>query len=513
MKRMMRCLDYIKKRFEMADHTSSVKEPYLTEPMRVERDIRLGILDSLLTSPRRDLAQVAELHREIMEYDPFFYSRLAVWYQKNGDLRDHQEVFIANLLAAESVEYRDAGFLLLQELPPYQVARVIRFMKEVLNKVPRSTRTAVECYLRVREADPNRFDQAALRARKAMKSLYAGLHIKPSERADLVLFKNDPPTGSMAWKLKQLAQARSPHEQARLIGEHRIPYTIAVGAVGKLTRPVLAALITTMSSAEVLNNIGSLKRRGALKDRILKGLVKEKLCTAQSDKRVSAFKARVAVEATGIRGTIRNQLVAVTDKQLAHRGRITRPIGLLIDKSSSMTEAIELGKQIGAMISGITDAELHVFAFDTVAYQIHCSGTELSDWARALRGVRADGATSVGCGIEAMRLKNIRVEQVIIVTDEGENTRPFIGTAWRDYCQTMQIVPSVLLVRVGEACNTVQRGLAKVGATVEKFTFTGDYYALPNLIPLLTHPSRLELMMEILDTPLPVCSDNVRRAA
>ena len=38
---------------------------------------------------------------------------------------------------------------------------------------------------------------------------------------------------------------------------------------------------------------------------------------------------------------------------------------------------------------------------------------------------------------------------------------------------------------------------------VDVFQFTGDYYALPNLVPLLSKPSKLELLMEILDYPLP----------
>ena len=38
---------------------------------------------------------------------------------------------------------------------------------------------------------------------------------------------------------------------------------------------------------------------------------------------------------------------------------------------------------------------------------------------------------------------------------------------------------------------------------VPAFTFKGDYYALTNLIPLLTRPSMLELLMEIMEYPLP----------
>ena len=39
---------------------------------------------------------------------------------------------------------------------------------------------------------------------------------------------------------------------------------------------------------------------------------------------------------------------------------------------------------------------------------------------------------------------------------------------------------------------------------VNTFMFAGDYYSLPNLIPMLNAPSRLELLLEILETELPV---------
>lgn len=484
-------------------HNTNIRELFKDSSTRSERDLRLEMLDSLLTTPRRDLGLVASLHSQMLKIDPLFYGRLAVWYQKHGDVRDHKEVFIAHLLASDMLEHRDAGYVLVQDLPPYQVARVVRFMKEVLNKLPRSTRTAVEHYLRSRETSTEVFDRAALRGRKAMKSLYAGLHVKPSEHADLVLFKNSPPEGSLPWKLKVLAATEDSAEQARLIVEHRIPYTVAVGAVGKVTPTVLIALISAMSPAEVINNIGSLKRRGAMDHPQIKELIDAKLLKAGSDKRVSAFKAQVAADAVGVDAATREQLAQVTNEQVRRHGRIRKPTAILVDKSSSMTNAIELGKRIAAMISGITDAELHVFAFDTLPYRIGCSGTELSDWEKAFRGIHAGGATSVGCAIEAMRMKNIRVEQIIIITDEEENTAPLVGRAWETYQDAMKIAPNVVILRVGYASTIVQTSLKRAGAQVDTLTFQGDYYALPNLIPLLTRPSRLELLMEILETPLP----------
>jgi len=126
-----------------------------------ERDLRLEMLNSLLTTPHRKLEKVTEIHQLIVELDPIFYGHLAVWYHNNGDVRDHKEVFIGHLLTSNLNEHRDAGFMLLQTLSPYQVARVVDFMKQHRGKVPRSARTAVRRYLRKREQNPNQWDRAA----------------------------------------------------------------------------------------------------------------------------------------------------------------------------------------------------------------------------------------------------------------------------------------------------------------------------------------------------------------
>jgi hypothetical protein len=476
-----------------------------------ERDLRLEILNNLLTTPHRQLEQVAAIHQAMAQRDPIFYGHLAVWYQRNGEVRDHKEVFVGNLLTSALTEHRDAGFVLLQEFPPYQVARVVDFMKQRLGKVPRSGRTAVRRYLRAREKDPLLFDRAALRARKAMKHLYATLHIKPGERADAVLFKEAPPADSLAFVLKHLAKASTPAEQARLIVAHRIPYTIAVGAVRQLTPTVLVALINAMSPQEVINNLNSLKARGAFEHAEVKQLIEEKLEKAQSDVRVSAFKARVAADAAELDRETAARLERVTDEQVKKRGTITKPTCLMVDKSSSMTHALEVGKRIAALISGIAEAGLTVYAFDTMPYPVQAGGTQLSDWERAFQHLKADGATSIGCALEALRLKKQAAEQVILVTDEEENTAPYFADVYEAYRRDLHVAPSVVIVKVGSASDWLERKLRERQVPVETFTFAGDYYSLPNLVPLLTRPSRLELLMEILETPLPTRDDKSKQ--
>jgi len=472
-----------------------------------ERDLRLEMLNSLLTTPHRKLEQVAEIHQLIVELDPIFYGHLAVWYQRNGDVRDHKEVFIAHLLTSDLSIHREAGFVMLQELPPYQVARVVDFMKQHRNKLPRSARTAVQRYLKVRESNPALFDRAALRGRKAMKHLYASLHIKPSERANAILFRDAAPVGSLAEVLKQLAIATSPAEQARLIVEFKLPYTIAIGAVQQLTPVVLVALIHSMTHQEVINSLKSLQARGAMDHPEVKKLIDSKLEAAQKSDRVSAFKARVAADLTELDAETAAKLEKVTNEQVKRRGTITRPTALLVDKSGSMESAIDLGKRLAAMISGVTQADLFVYAFDTIPYPVTAQGKELTDWERAFQHIRAGGGTSVGCGLEAMRKKRQIVDQIIVVTDEGENTAPYFGEVYKTYCRELATLPNVVIVRVGGYCTWLETQLKQQQASVETFTFAGDYYSLPNLVPLLCRPSRLDLLLEILDLPLPVRVD------
>ena len=45
-----------------------------------------------------------------------------------------------------------------------------------------------------------------------------------------------------------------------------------------------------------------------------------------------------------------------------------------------------------------------------------------------------------------------------------------------------------------------------IGCVIE---FRGDYYALPNVIPLLAMPSQADLLMDILSYPLPSRNPNL----
>ncbi len=503
--------------------------------MSFERDLRLDILNTLLTTPHRELARIWPVHRDLAELDPRFYVRLAAWYHDHGDVRDHKEMFIVALVLSGFDGHRDVGLALLRRLPPYQVIRVLDFIhgRKATRKVkaagaaatgngeaakaarvveefglfrnpPRALRTEIVRYLREREADADWFDGSVLVARHAIKRMYALLHVAPHERAQKILFDEDPPADSRIFALKKLAAAESPVEQARAIIEHAIPYRVATTVVKQMTPTVLLALIDRMSPQELINNLGALNRRGALDNPELKALVEVKLQDARTAERVSAFKAEEAMKATDLSDDIKRSLEQVADAQVKAKGRIDRPTALLIDKSGSMSVAIELGKRIGALVSSVSAQALYVYAFDTLAYPIQATGPDLAAWEAAIKGITAGGGTSCGVAVEMMRRKKQYVEQIILVTDEGENTAPLFVETLKKYREEVKADPNVCFVRTPGAVTALEEQARKAGIMVDAFQFTGDYYALPNLVPLLSRPSKLDLLQEILEYPLPV---------
>jgi len=530
-----------------------------TQPMNpVERDTRLSILNTLLTTPHRKLHEIYPIHQEMVRQDPHFYVRLAAWYSDHGDVRDHKEMFIVNLVLSEFAEHRDVGLALLRELPPYQLGRVCDFIggrkvtrKNAMGKVegkvevsvagqslgvakdvqisgtvteshglfrslPRSLKTEVAAYLREREADPEWFDATVLSARKTLKRLYAWLHIPHGERAQQILFEDAPPPDSRLAALKTLAQAKEPAEQARAIIELRIPYRVASTVVAHMTPTVLLALVQVMSPQECINNLAALTRRGAMNVPEIKAAVEAKLGEAKTGKRVAALKGAEAVKAVAKAGgqldagTVK-QLEAVADAQVKAKGTISRATAIFIDKSGSMEQAIEVGKRIAALVSSVCVADVWVYAFDTGAIPIlRQPGDTLADWERAFSLIRAHGGTACGIPFHYMAANKQVAEQVVIVSDGGENNQPTFAAGLDHYMRTLKLSqrPGVVFVhvpvryQVGHA-NTLSPNLRAAGIEFDQWDFNGDYYSLPNLVPMLAKGSKLDLVMQIMQYELP----------
>jgi len=492
-----------------------------------------------MTCPHRDTKELQKVHEAIRQQDPVFYCHLAAWYQKNGDIRDHKEVFDAMLLTDPYIENRETGLALFQQHALFMKAKIRGFIrgkkvvlrektgkqvkrgkklvdeiknstiKTGLNKnIPSSLRTEIIRYLEWLEADNDRFDSAALKNFNDLRSLYAGYGIqrKGSERAQKILFKKEIPEDSKLAIFKKIINAETPEKAAHLIVENKIPYSTAVGLVDKITPSILIAFINNMTAQEIITNMASLEDQGVMANLGTKKLVMDKLGKAETAKNVTALKSKTAKNTGRIKDAdVLKQLDKIADVQIKKQGTIKVPTGLLIDKSGSLQEAITVGKQIAATISGATTADLHVVAFDSMARIIKAKEPTLTAWEEAFSPIRSGGGTSIGCALEFLLRYNLYVEQLIIVTDEDENSSSLkFVTVFPQYVEKMKITPHIVIVRVGNIKPNLSTDLKQKSIPFDVYEPKGgDYYGLPGLITLLSRKSTLDLVYEIMDFQLP----------
>jgi hypothetical protein len=157
----------------------------------------------------------------------------------------------------------------------------------------------------------------------------------------------------------------------------------------------------------------------------------------------------------------------------------------------------------------VITADFRVYAFDSAAFEVKVEVQDgkrptLSDWEKAFKFIKADGSTSIGSAMMKLLKDRIYVEQLAIVTDGEENTAPYLARVWAEYAKEMAIAPSVIIVQVGAYNPHFVRGLQGHGIEVMAYQFGGqEYYALPNLLPLLALPSKAELVDAIMQYGLP----------
>jgi hypothetical protein len=95
------------------------------------------------------------------------------------------------------------------------------------------------------------------------------------------------------------------------------------------------------------------------------------------------------------------------------------------------------------------------------------------------------------------------VENIVLVTDEGENQSPLFLPTLQKYRQQMNADPNVCIVKTQGAIDHMERQAKAVGVNVDAWQFSGDGYSLPGIIQFLIKPSKIDLLMEIMSWELP----------
>jgi hypothetical protein len=476
-----------------------------------ENRSRALVFQTLMNVPHRDYSLLVPSLREAMDNDPDFVARACVHIAHESKIRDQQDCAIIALLQASPAfpEYREAGRCLLlgsdvydiepenePGLPPFRIFRVEQHIRgDTGYKVPRLMRGIMGDYLHFLEDDPRRFDGVAVQNRKSLRSAYHNYHIKAGERAEWLVSDAPLPADSKMEVVRTIANSTDLREQIRLIVEEKIPYRIAVSLIGNVSPAVGMALLEVMSPTEALNSRAWIERSGLLdvsevRDVYLGKIAKVK-SVASADHRKSAQGKDEEVEAV---------LTQAKDKAVA-TSQIERSTLLLVDKSGSMESSIAAGIEFGARIAPMCP-DLMCVAFNDYAQEIKVSGDgSLSDWKHAFRGIRASGRTSIGGALEYAVRKGFTPEQVVIISDGGENTMPYYSNVVN---RTGTQMPDTTLIRIGgPSGDSLSHNMAHDGWPMHLFEFTGDYYLFDQVIALLGGPRAKSVVEAILETELP----------
>ena len=465
------------------------------------------IVASLMRSPHGKLEEYQSVGTQAANSEPEFLAHLIAYNREKGQIRDSKVALPVISLSVPGLheDFRQNALAHLAILVPRELLRAVRFSLQIRTPGNNAAlRRMVERYLRAKEDNWAHWQKVAVQHRASMKGLYSIWHIKPSTMAEAILFKGERPKGSVFEAIYQL-KSMSAAEAAGTIMERRIPFLIAMGALGPGAKEpdLVMALIERMSPAELVNNTKMLEKLGIKTIPALRAAYEQALGRAGGSKKMASFKATVAAEAVEDEA-LKAKLQNLQEKQIQALGGVDGNWLVLGDQSGSMSEAIEMARQVSATLAKVVRGQVHLVFFNTSPRHVEVTGKTYDQILVATKHVKAEGGTSIGCGLLALAEKNIEIDGIAVVSDGGENTPPMFAHVYKAYSQAIGKEVPVYLYRTDGEPDSFSRNLKAAGIDIQVFDLTGgkvDYYALPQLINSM-RTARYSVIDEIMATPL-----------
>jgi hypothetical protein len=500
---------------------------------------KTAVIRELTRSPHGKLSEYVPVGRQAASSDPDFFAHLIAWNEKRGQVRDAKVALpILALSNGVTEPFRENALAHLAKLDPRNFVRALDFAREV--KTPghgRTLRRLVDQYVRAREANWAWWERSVLQHRASMKTLYARYHLKPGKAEYQVILNRRsakglshalPPTGTV-FETVRLLPMLAPGEAATAIVEQRIPFLVAVGAIGKRLKEddaLCIALLERMSPTEVVTNTKMFERLGVRTRPGVRSAFESALARVAESKTTS-FKTTKAAEAVESEA-LRTKLRAAQEKQVEKLDSVEGNWLVLGDKSGSMEHSIEVARQVAAALARVVKGEVQLVFFDQSPHYVEATGKTLDQLLEATKYVQAEGATSVGCGLQYAVDRGFDIDGIAIVSDAEENRPPLFASVYARFAAREGKTPPIYLYRVflpaAERAklhriygpgfldrDTLTPSIEKEGFDVQVFELSPDfdYYSLPNLVQTM-RANRYSLLDEIRATPLLTLRDVFR---
>lgn len=525
-----------------------------------EKDIRMAFLSALLGVPHGvfspGTAPEAAAHVEMQKADPEFYRKFAYWYFQTSKLRmkDHNVLFCTTLFKSSSHIDRKLGKYLLMQLRPHEVHRVHDGVKrrgpvddlpdeplvmgETPVGVPRSLKTAIIAYLTIlSERD---LDYHSVRSRRELQDLIRISHINPQRlpgrKAQIlawILDKGPPLKDTMGAVFERVREEQDPIRMADLIRSHRIPYVMITGVLKNQAdnSTVQVAQFETMTLIETINHIEMFHRSGLLEQPEFRNRLIAKITNPEMIQRSRLLPFRplkLYRSHSEFPKDIRDALMSYADLAFLNIPDIVGDTLVLVDKSGSMTGIlIELGVLVSAAIAGKVEGTLIARAFDDRCYNIDLpENLTVSEIYRLIHSIQASGMTSIEVALQPAMENAENYDNIVVVTDEEENTEPFFTPLLQKYRNTVNRDVRIMIVSThapedeigGGGEVLISRRLQDAGEPFLRFCLSRsrdrrrrrgwrirgpDIVGLEFLFELMRFWNRYDLISEIMATELP----------
>jgi hypothetical protein len=473
------------------------------------------IVAELSKSPHGSLKEYVPIGQQAVKQEGEFAAHLIAWNHKVGQIRDSKVALPVIGLAYENdAELLDNAFAHLALLGPRELLRAFYFARELRpsGKMVK-LRQLIGDYLHEKEQDKG-WDHIAIQHRKTLKELYSLGHVLPEkDRTHAVLWgfkgKGDNkvllpvPKGSVFEVVANLKNM-SPTEAAGSIMKYRIPFLIAMGALGaKAKEPDLVqALIGAMSATELTTNVKMLEKLGLKTNPALRGAFDKAMEKASTSKKATLKTTKAAEAVTD--SVLREKLRGLQTKQIAAAGGPEGDWVILADKSGSMHHAIEAACHVAGSLTQFVKGKVGLIFFDTSPMAVDVTGLSLDQIQKATKHFRANGGTSIGCGLNRMLVEKVAVDGIVIVSDGGDNTAPLFADVYPKYAKFVDKDVPVYFYQLSGETDKLTPHMQRNGLEMTTFDLRGsklDYYSIPNTVKTL-RSNQYSLVEEILQTPL-----------
>lgn len=484
------------------------------------------IVAELTKSPHGDLAKYAPIGVQAAKDDSDFFAHLVAWNALKGEIRDAKQALPVLALAGTPGEddvYTENALAHLATLAPTYLVKALTFLPTVAGGRSKLMHRFVERYLRDREAHVRVWEKTAVQHRAALKTLYGRWHVKPFPYAKAVLFERQYAPGSVFEAIETL-KTLTPEGAARAITKFQIPFLVAQSILGPTMKSdaLILALLDVMSPAELVNNVKRFEQWGVKTNPALRSAFETAMQRATTSKRASStLKATKAAEVLEDAGdeVLAAKLKALQERQIETRGGVEGNWLVLADASPSMSIAIEIAKDVAAVLTRMVKGQVHLVFFDSTPRHKDVTGKTLDEIKALTKHEKVQGnGTSIGCGLALAMEKKLAIDGICIISDAKENTVPFFVERYQAYVKRFDAEPSVYLYRLtpsssGYGDKDLATTMAANGLELVEFDLrdqTVDYYSLPNVVQTM-RIGKYTLLDEIAATPLLTLDDVLKR--